>query len=55
MTYIIESTGMVMCEIHAHHTARTTGRDLDGFRVETITKADALAQGFNICCERCGK
>lgn len=50
--------GRCLCGEHSGTSARYTGRDLSGQKVQRVTPADAaeaLAMGFTLKCERCGR
>lgn len=55
----LTDNGRVVCGLHCGTSARYTGRDLSGQRIERVTEATArrwLAQvGEPIACEDCGK
>ncbi len=49
--------GCVLCAAHLGASARYTGRDLSGQRIERVTAqdhADAEAMGLRLACETCG-
>jgi hypothetical protein len=57
MLYLTDN-GATYCGAHLGYTARATGRDLSGQRIQAVTRAvarEAMAMGYVLRCESCGR
>lgn len=54
----LTDNGRALCGRHLGATAKATGRDISGQRIEVVTPelaAEASADGWTVTCETCGR
>jgi len=47
--------GMILCGAHCGTSAKYSGRDISGQRIERVTPEHVREATFQIACEMCGK